>query len=456
MPTSERNDQAEDQTMDETESPSSEDSNSSKAESKQIEQPGKAAVKKKTAKKVARKKAAKTADAGMGLAKKKPLQTSRKEVQNEESGSSAAKTKQIEPPSKVALRKKTVRKKVAKTAGGRVDSTKKRASQTSRNEVQNEESTSGKAETKQVEPPSKVTVKKTVRKKVAKTAARRTGSTRKRSAQASRKVIQAGPPAGSDPDTSVTGNSEAANVRPAAPNPPETPVEVSVRPAAAAAPPRPQPLPPGGTGLRGFWIKVGVSAVVMLAGIIGIYSFFSEDEATSGPPATQAAADADAQSEDASFADSAVGDTGTGRGAVIPPETEQSNVVYPGSLHRHSDEPGTFAGAAVANKPEVETAISAGVTPVTPSTDRAHANQRRTAAPPPQASRFAGESSVYRPELYRPLTPKEDPPPPTQQSTVSETPRNSFVPAPSYYPQPGAYPYPPAPYYGGYGRYYPY
>ena len=30
----------------------------------------------------------------------------------------------------------------------------------------------------------------------------------------------------------------------------------------------------------------------MLTGVIGIYSFFSEDEATSGPPATQAAADA--------------------------------------------------------------------------------------------------------------------------------------------------------------------
>jgi len=449
MPTIERNDQAEDQTMDEKGSPSSEESNSSKAETKQIKQPGKVTVKKKTV----RKKAAKTTGGRMAPAKKKTSQISRKVVQNEESDSNKAETRQIAPSSKVAAKKKTVRKKVTETAGGLTDSITKRTSQASRRKVQNEESDSSKTETKQKAPSGKVAVKKkTARKKVAKTAGDRTDSTKKRTSQASRKVIQAGPPAGSDPGASVTGNSEAANIRPAAPNPPEKPVEGSVSP--AAAPPRTQPLPPGGTGLRGFWIKVGVSAFVILAGVIGIYSFFSEDEAASSPQATQAAAGA--QGDDASDAGSAVADTGTDRGVVIPPATEQSNVVYPGSLHGRSNEPATFTGAAASNEPEVETAISAGVTPVTPAADRAHASQRGAVAFPPHSSRFSEESTGYRPELYRPLEPKQDPPPPTQPSTVSETPRDSFVPAPSYYPQPGAYPYPPAPYYGGYGRYYPY
>ena len=213
---------------------------------------------------------------------------------------------------------------------------------------------------------------------------------------------------------------------------PEQPAEGSVSPA-AAPPLHSQPQTVGATGLMGFWIKAGASAFVILAGVIGIYTFFSEDETTSRPEATQAVAGA--QGDDASV---------TGRVVVPPPATQQSNVVDPESSHGYRNEPGTFAGAAVANEPVVGSSITAGVTPgVTPAADQPLAG-RLDAAPEP-----AG----YRPERYRPLEPEQDPPPQTQPNATNETPRASSVPVPYYYPQPGAYAHPP---YGGYGRYYRY
>ena len=384
MPTIKQNDQPEDHTKDEKDSPSSEESNSRKVGTRQIKQSKKVAVKKKTV----RKKAAKTAGGRTDPVKKKTSQTRRKQIQNEESDSSKAETRQIKQSKKVAVKKKTARKKAAKTVGVRTDSAKRETSPTTRGEIQLER------------------------------------------------------PSGPDQGASVTGG-EAGKAPPAEQHQPEKPVEVSVSP--ASAPPHSQPRPRGGAGLMGFWIKVGASALVILASIIGIYSFFSEDKAASRPEATQAAASA--QGDDASVADSVVAEPEMARGVVFPPATEQSNVV----------EPGTFAGAAVANEPVVETATTAGVTPgVTPATDQPLASQRDAALPIPQSGHFSEEPAGYRPELYRPLEPEQDPSPANQPSAVSETPRASFVPAPSYYPQPGAYAYPPAPYYGGYGRYYPY
>jgi hypothetical protein len=381
MPTIKQNDQPEDHKKDEKDSPSSAESNSSKVGTRQVKQSKKVAVKKKTV----RKKAAKTVGVRTDPVKKKTSQTRRKQIQNEESDSSKAETRQIKQSKKVAVKKKTARKKAAKTVGVRTDSAKKEISQTTREEIQLER------------------------------------------------------PSGPDQGASVTGG-EAGKAPPAEQNQPEKPAEVSVSP--AAAPPHSQPR--GGAGLMGFWIKVGASAFVILASIIGIYSFFSEDKDASRPEATQAAASA--QGDDASVADSVVAEPETARKVVFPPATEQSNVV----------DPGTFAGAAVANEPVVGTAITAGVTPgVTPAADQPLASQQDAAPPIPQSSHFSEEPAGYRPELYRPLEPEQDPPPPNQPSAVSETPRASFVPAPSYYPQPGAYAYPAAPYYGGYGRYYP-
>ena len=442
MPTIERNDQPGDQTKDEKGSSSSEESNSSKAATKPIKPPRKVAVKKKTT----RKKAAKTAVGRMEPAKSDTSQTGREEIQEEESNSGKAESKPIKPPGKVAVKKKTARKKVAKTAGSRVEPAKTDASQTRRGEIQKEESNSGKAESKPIKPPRKVTVKKkTVRKKSAKTAVGRRDAAKMDTLQTTATEIKLERPSVPDQAASATG-SEAVKAPPAEESRPEKPVEGSVSPA-AAPPPHSQPHPPGGTGLRGFWIKVGAVAFVILAGITGIYSFFSEDEATSAPEETQAAA-ASAQSGDAPVADSGGADTGMARGLVFPPATEQSNVV----------EPGTLAGTAVANEPVVDTAITAGGTRgITPAADQSPANQRGTAPALPHSGHFSEEPVGYRPELYRPLESKQEPPPSTQPSAVSEAPRTSFVPPPpSYYPQPGAYAYPPAPYYGGYGRYYPY
>jgi hypothetical protein len=451
MPTIEQNDQPGDQTKDEKGSSSSAESNSGKAESKPIKPPRKVAVKKKTA----RKKAAKTAINRMDPAKTDTSQTRREEIQNEESNSSKAESKPIKPPRKVAVKKKTARKKAAKTAGSRMEPAKTDASQTRREEIQNEESNSGKVESKPIKPPRKVAVKKkTARKKATKTAVGRRDSAKMDTSQTTATEIKLERPSVPDQAASATG-SEAGKAPPAEQSRPEKPVEVSVSPAAAPPPPS-QPRPPGGTGLRGFWIKVGASAFVILAGITGIYSFFSEDEATSTPEATQAAASA--QSDDAPVADSGVADTGMARGIVFPPAREQSNVVDPESLRGYSNQPETFAGAAVANEPVVDTANTAGGTRgVTPAADQSLAIQRHTAPAVPHSGHFSEEPVGYRPELYRPLEPEREPPPSTQASAVNEAPRTSFVPpAPSYYPQPGAYAYPPAPYYGGYGRYYPY
>ena len=318
-----------------------------------------------------------------------------------------------------------------------------------------EESNSSKAESKPIKPPRKVAVKKkTARKKAAKTAVGRRDSAKLDTSKTRATEIQLERPSVPDQAASATG-SEAVKAPPAEESRPEKPVAGSVSPA-AAPPPHSQPHPPGGTGLRGFWIKVGAVAFVILAGITGIYSFFSEDEATSAPEATQAAASA--QSDDAPVADSGSADTGMAGGLVFPPATEQSNVVDPESLRGYSNRPGTLAGAAVANEPVVDTAMTAGGTRgVTPAADQSPANPRSTAPAPPHSGHFSGEPVGYRPELYRPLESKQEPPPSNQPSAISEAPRTSVVPpAPSYYPQPGAYAYPPAPYYGGYGRYYPY
>jgi hypothetical protein len=394
MPRIERNDQPGDQTQNDSGSPSSDESNSGKTETKQVEQPRKVTVKKK----VARKKAADTAGGRVASVKKKRSQTRRKAIQNEEPNTSRAETKPIKQPRKVAVKKKTARKKAATTAGGRMASAKRNTSQTSRKEIQPER------------------------------------------------------PSGSDQLASVTG-SEAVKAPPAEQNQPEKPVENSVRP--IATPPHSQPRPRGGTGLGGFWIKVGASAFVIVAGIIGIYSFFSEDEAASRSEETQAAAGA--PGDEASVTNSVAADTETARGVVFPPTAEQSNMVDPESLHGYSNAPGTFAGAAVDNEPVVETAITADVTPgVPPAADQPLASQQDAAPPPPHSGRFSEEPAGYRPELYRPLESEQNPPRATQPSAVSETPRASSVPAPSYYPQPGAYAYPPAPYYRGYGHYYPY
>ena len=326
---------------------------------------------------------------------------------SEESNSSKVETKQIKQSGKVAAKKKTAGKKAAKKAGDRMDSAKKKASPTRRKEVQSEASDSGKTETKKIKQSGKVAAKKkTARKKTAKKADGRTDSVKKKASPTRRKETQ-----------------------------PEKPVEGSVSPA-AVPPLHSQPQTMGGTGLMGFWIKAGASAFVILAGVIGIYTFFSEDETTSMPEATQAAASA--QGGDASVAD---------RGVVFPPATQPLNVVDPESSHGYRNEPGTFAGAAVANEPVVGSAITAGVTPgVTPAADQPHAGW----------SDAAPEPAGYRPERYRPLEPEQDPSPSTQPNAISETPRASSVPVPYYYPQPGAYAYPPASYYGGYGRYYPY
>jgi hypothetical protein len=365
MQTIKQDDQPEDQTKDEKGSPSSEEPNRSKAETKQIKQSGKAPVKKKAA----RKKAAKTAGGRKDTAKKKASPTRRKKIQNEESNGSKAEAKQIKQSGKAPVKKKAARKKAAKTAGGHMDTAKTKASPTSRKEAQPER------------------------------------------------------PSGPGQAASVTG-SKAGKVKPAEQNQPEKSAEGSVSPAAAA--PHSQPPPQAGTGLMGFWIKAGAAAFVVLAGVIGIYSFFSEDEATSRPEATQAAARA--LDDGAPVADSVIADTGT------------------------------FAGAAPANESVVETAITAGLTPgVTPAADQPLAGQSDAAPPTLHSGRFTEEPARYRPELYRPLEPEQDPLPPTQPGAANETPRASFVPAPNYYPQPGAYAYPPAPYYGGYGgRYYPY
>ena len=396
MPTIERNDQPGDQTQNDSGSPSSDESNSGKTETKQVEQSGKVAVKKK----VARKKAATTAGDRVASVKKKTSQTKRKAIQNEEPDTSKAETKPIKQPRKVAVKRKTARKKAATAAGGRMASAKRNASQTSRKEIQPER------------------------------------------------------PSGSEQLASVTG-SEAVEAPPAEQRQPEKPVENSVRP--TPTPPHAQPGPRGGTGLGGFWIKVGASAFVIFAAIIGIYSFFSEDEAASMPEKTRAAAGA--QGDDTPGTNSVAADTETARGVVFPPTAEQSNMVDPGSLHGYSNPPGTFAGAAVDNEPVVETAITADVPPgISPAADQPLASQRDAAPPPLHSGRFSEEPAGYRPELYRPLEPEQNPPPATQPSAVSETPRASSVPpAPSYYyPQPGAYAYPPAPYYRGYGHYYPY
>jgi len=341
----------------------------------------------------------------------------------DESNSGKTETKQIKQPKKVAVKKKTARKKAAKKTAG------------SRMAIQNNESNSSKTEPKQIKQAKTVAVKKkTARKKTAKkTAVSRMDPARKKESQTGRKEMQPVRPSGSDQGASVTV-SEAAKARPAEQNQPQKPVETSVSP--AAAPPHSQPRPGGGSGLMGFWIKVGTSAFIILAGIIGIYSFFSEDEATSRPEATQAAA-------------SATADTGTTRGVVV---------VNPESLHGYSNAPGTFAGAAVANVPAVETAITAGATPgVTPAANQPRASRRDATPPIPHSGQFSEQAARYRPELYRPLEPEQVPRPPTQPGAVNETPRAPVASVFSYYPQPGAYTYPPAPpHYGGRSPYYPY
>ena len=421
MPTIEQSNQPEDQTKDEKSSPSSDESGSSATETIETKQSSKVAVKKKTVRKAARKKVA---------------QTTGRQIQDEQSNSSATETKQTTQAGKVAVKKKTVRKKTAK----------KKTSQTTSGQIQDEQSNSGATETKQTTQPGKVAVKKkTVRKKAAK----------KKTSQTKLKQIQLEPASESDKAAASLVVNAAGKTAPATQNQPEKPVENAAPP--AAAPSRPQPQPQGATGLMGFWIKVGISAFVIVAGIITVFSFFGEDETTSGPETTQATVGA--QGENASVADGIAADRRTAPGVAFPPTPEQSSVLDRNSSQRYGNQPGAFTGgAAVANKPAMESAANAAVTPsVSPNAGQPPASQPYAAPPNPRGNSFYHQPSEYRAELYRPLEPEQAPSAPTQSSGgANETPRTNVVPAPSYHPQPGTYAYPPAPQQGGYGGYYPY
>ena len=419
MPTIEQSNQPEDQTKDEKSSPSSDESGSSATETIQTKQSSKVAVKKKTVRKAARKKTAQTTDG---------------QIQDEQSNSGATETRHTTQPGKVAVKKKTARKKAAR----------KKTSQTASEQIQDEQSNSGTTESKHTTQPGTVAVKKkTARKKAA----------RKKTSQTSPKQIQLEPTSESDQAAASLIVKETGKTAPAAQNPPEKPLEKAAPP--AAAPSRPQPQPQGATGLMGFWIKVGISAFVIVAGIITLFSFFGEDETTSGPETTQATAGA--QGDNASIAGGMAADRRTAPGVAFPPTPEQSNVLDRNSSQRYGNQPGAFAGAAVANTPAMESAANAAVThPVPPGAGQPPASQPYVAPPPPRGNSFYHQPPEYRPELYRPLEPEQAPSAPTQTSGANETPRTNVVPAPSYYPQPGTYAYPPAPQQGGYGGYYPY
>ena len=355
---------------------------------------------------------------------------------SDESGSSATETIQTKQSSKVAVKKKTVRKKVAR----------KKAAQTANGQNQDKQSNSRSTKTRQTTPPGKVAVKKkTVRKKAA----------RKKTSQTQPKQVQLEPTSESDQAAASLIVNAAGKTAPAAQNPPEKPVEKAAPP--ATAPSRPQPQPQGATGLKGFWIKVGISAFVIVAGIITLFSFFGEDETTSGPEAMQATAGA--QGDNASIAGGMAADRRTAPGVAFPPPPDQSTVLDRNSSQRYGNQPGAFTGgAAVANKPAMESAANAAVTPpVSANAGQPPASQPYVAPPNPRGNSFYHQPSEYRPELYRPLEPEQAPSAPTQSSGgANETPRTNVVPAPSYYPQPGTYAYPPAPQQGGYGGYYPY
>ena len=177
---------------------------------------------------------------------------------SDESGSSATEAIQTKQSGKVAVKKKTVRK-----------AARKKAAQTTGRQIQDEQSNSSATETKQTTQPGKVAVKKkTVRKKAAK----------KKTSQTKLKQIQLEPASESDKAAASLVVNAAGKTAPATQNQPEKPVENAAPP--AAAPSRPQPQPQGATGLMGFWIKVGISAFVIVAGIITVFSFFGEDETT--------------------------------------------------------------------------------------------------------------------------------------------------------------------------------
>jgi hypothetical protein len=324
----------------------------------------------------------------------------------------------------------------------------------------NEKPNGGTAETKQAAPSKKVAVKKkTVRKKAAKTAAS-TNSAKKKKTPTKGNKTQSERPSETEQAALIAG-SQAENAPPAQPEQPEKPVAAPVSPAAAAPS---QPPSGGGTGLMGFWIKVGASALVIVAGIIGIYSFFSEDEVTSSPEGTQAAAIA--RGDNAPVAETGAVDAGMAQGTVSPrTTTEYSNVMVPESQRGYG------------NQPAMNTANTGVVTPgVSRAAEQAATRRWDTATQMPRASHFSDEPAKYRPELYRPLEPEQETSTQSRSSAANQTPSASSVPAPSQYPQPGAYAYPPAPhyyggygypqpgaqayptapYYGGYGRYYPY
>ena len=370
------------------------------------------------------------------VARKQSSQTARDTIQDAQSDSETTETHQTTQAGKVAVKKKTVRKKAAK----------KKTSQTASGQVQDKQSDSGTTESKHTTQPGKVAVKKkTARKKAA----------RKKTSQTKPKQIQLEPTSESDQAAASLIVKEAGKTAPAAQNPPEKPVENAAPP--AAAPSRPQPQSQGATGLMGFWIKVGISAFVIVAGIITVFSFFGEDETTSGPETTQATVGA--QGENASVADGIAADRRTAPGVAFPPTPEQSSVLDRNSSQRYGNQPGAFTGgAAVANKPAMESAANAAVTPsVSPNAGQPPASQPYAAPPNPRGNSFYHQPSEYRAELYRPLEPEQAPSAPTQSSGgANETPRTNVVPAPSYYPQPGTYAYPPAPQQGGYGGYYPY
>jgi hypothetical protein len=312
--------------------------------------------------------------------------------------------------------------------------------------LSDEASEKGKPEARKVKQPRKVAAKdKTSQKKAAKTAAATTESATMKSAQ-TKQEERAEPT--SEPDHSVSAAaSEPGSTSDAQQTKPEKPAEASV---STAAPPPSQPTPPGGTGLMGFWIKVGASVFVVIAGIVGLFSFLGDDEAPSEPEAAQAAATT-AQDNQGSVVYRATTASGTAQGRVaVPTATERSVPLAPGSYGGYANQQTTYGGVANTNTPAAGTGWTEGNAPRpgagSDQSFRGDWNSGR------RSGYFPEQPAEYRPELYRPLEMENEPPAAPRTATVSAAPQAPTVTVPSQYPQQGVYAYPPAPGYGGYGQ----
>ncbi len=288
--------------------------------------------------------------------------------------------------------------------------------------------------------------KKTVKKRAAKTQAGvQPGAEKKKKAQTTRKKTKPEQTA-----STVAPSTEAVEAAPAEQNRSEQPVADSK--SAQAAPPPSPPQSRGGTGLMGFWLKVGAVAFVILALIIGIYSFFSDDEVTSESQATPTVVGP--QGEDIPLAGSVAADTETTQPIVFPLTPQQPNLIELEPLPGNSREPAALAETRAADRSVSETDVAENITPgPSPVKDQPPPGPWGAMSQKPRAGQLYAEPGEYRPELYRPLEPKGDSSPTTQPSAATEPERAASVPVPSQYPQPGTYAYPPSPYYGGYGYY---